>query len=81
MTGLSCQELVELVTSYVEDVLPGDDRARFDLHVETCSACVAYVGQMRATIHLTATARGDEALDPVLRDALLAGFRAWVRER
>jgi anti-sigma factor RsiW len=79
MSGLSCQELVELVTSYVEGVLPDDDRARFDAHIDTCSACVAYVDQMRATIRLTGASRPDEALDPALRDELLARFRDWKR--
>jgi anti-sigma factor RsiW len=81
MNGLSCQELVELVTSYVEGVLPDDDRVRFDQHIETCSACVAYVDQMRATIRLTGESQHAEALDPALRDELLARFRAWKRER
>ncbi len=79
MTGLSCQELVELVTAYVEGVLPEDDRARFDRHVDTCSACVAYVDQMRTTIRLTGASRGAETLDPALREELLARFRDWKR--
>jgi anti-sigma factor RsiW len=81
MNGLSCRELVELVTAYVEGVLPADDRARFDHHIGTCSACVAYVDQMRATIRLTAESRHVEALDPALRDELLARFRDWKRDR
>ena len=81
MNGLSCQELVELVTSYVEGVLPDADRARFDQHIGACSACVAYVDQMRTTIRLTGTSHLEETLDPALRDELLARFRDCKGDR
>jgi anti-sigma factor RsiW len=50
---LSCQELVELVTDYLEGALPGDGRAAFDHHIEGCTGCREYVRQMRTTIELT----------------------------
>ena len=30
---MSCKELVELVTDYLEGALPPEDRARFDAHL------------------------------------------------
>ena len=50
---LSCQELVELVTDYLEGALPGELLARFERHVEECSGCRTYLEQMRMTIDAT----------------------------
>ena len=50
---LSCQELVELVTDYLEDALPPVERARFEAHIEPCDGCRAYLEQIRTTIELT----------------------------
>jgi anti-sigma factor RsiW len=52
---LTCQQLVELVTDYLEDALSRRDRARFERHVSGCGACPAYLDQMRQTLTL-----GDE---------------------
>jgi len=76
---LSCQELVELVTDYFEDVLTPDDRARFERHLSLCPGCATYVGQFRETIALTGALReGDVA--PAAREELLAQFRDWKRD-
>jgi anti-sigma factor RsiW len=75
---LSCQELVELVTAYLEQALPPEERARFDEHIAVCDGCSAYLDEMRTTIELTGRLEpellGDEA-----RNALLASFRDWKR--
>ena len=72
--GLTCRELVELVTDYLEDALDADDRARFEAHVSGCQGCRAYLGQMRATIwaagHLC-----ERTATPTTSDALLETFR------
>ncbi len=47
---LSCRELVELVTDYVENALSVEDRARFEEHLEICEGCRNYVEQMAATV-------------------------------
>jgi anti-sigma factor RsiW len=74
--GLTCQELVELVTEYLENVLDAQARARFELHLGICPACVDYLDQMRHTIRATGQLRED-TLDPGVRDALLQAFRTW----
>ena len=48
-----CVELVERVTAYFEDRLPGADRRRFDEHLAVCGPCRKYVEQFRETIELT----------------------------
>ena len=49
---MTCRELVELVTEYLEGALGADDRARFEAHLRSCAGCRAHVGQMRTTIRL-----------------------------
>jgi anti-sigma factor RsiW len=79
MADLSCQELVELVTDYLEGALPREDRARFEAHVAACSGCETYVSQMRAMIAL-ARAGGDR-VQPRDVSPLLDAFRDWRRSR
>jgi len=50
--ALTCQELVELVTDYLEGALREDGRARFDNHLATCRNCVIYLEQMQTTIRV-----------------------------
>jgi len=76
--GLSCQELVELVTDYHEGALSWSERRRFEKHLTACDACPRYVQQMRETIRLTGHLR-PEALNPQARDELLAAFRGWTQ--
>lgn len=54
---MPCQELVELVTDYLEDALTQRDRERFDVHVAGCSACTRYFHQIRTTIRVLGTLR------------------------
>jgi anti-sigma factor RsiW len=76
--GLTCRELVELVTEYLEGTLASTDRARFESHLDTCSGCRRYVEQMRLTIRATG-ALSEEKISPEARDALLEAFRGWRR--
>jgi anti-sigma factor RsiW len=76
---ISCQELVELVTDYLEGRLSWSDRQRVETHLRACDHCVEYIEQMRTTISLTGTLREDD-LDPVMRDRLLDAFRSWSRD-
>jgi anti-sigma factor RsiW len=73
---LSCQELVELVTDYLEGVLPAAERARFDAHLAICKGCRRYVEQMRVTLRVTGELT-PESLSPEAEGALLSAFRAW----
>lgn len=78
--AMSCQELVELVTDYVEGRLPESDLARFDPHIEACDHCVTYLEQIRLTIAISGTLT-EETLPPGAADALLAEFRNWTVDR
>lgn len=77
---LSCAELVELVTEYLEGALPSEELERFEEHLVYCGPCVTHLEQMRHTITATGRLR-EEDLDPELADELLVAFRGWARER
>jgi anti-sigma factor RsiW len=75
---LTCKELVELVTDYLEDALSPRDRARFEAHLAICSGCRAYLDQMQTTIDSLGSLP-EESLTSEARDQLLATFRQWKR--
>ena len=73
---LACKEVVELVTSYLDDALSAVDRERFEEHLVFCDGCSTYLDQMRETI--AATGRLEPAeLPPELAERLLEAFRGW----
>jgi anti-sigma factor RsiW len=71
---MACQELVEVITNYLEGTLPERDQARFEAHLLTCSPCREYVEQMRITIRLAGRVTV-ESISPRVRDELLRAFR------
>jgi anti-sigma factor RsiW len=73
---LTCKELVELVTDYLEGSLTDGDRARFEAHIAGCENCTRYLAQMRETIRLTGMLT-EEQLPAEQRDTLLDAFRDW----
>ena len=73
---LSCQELVELVTDYLEGALSAEDRARFEAHVEPCGGCRNYLAQMRETVRLVGTLSA-ETVPKDVAEELLRAFRTW----
>jgi hypothetical protein len=75
---LTCRELVELVTDYLEDALTPEDRTRFELHLTYCDWCRTYLAQMREVL-ASAGRLEEESLPPEGRDALLSAFRDWKK--
>jgi anti-sigma factor RsiW len=71
-----CRELVELVTPYLEDVLPPQERAAVDRHLAACDGCRTYLEQMRQTIRAIGHVP-QEAITSSTREEVLAIFRAW----
>jgi anti-sigma factor RsiW len=74
--ALSCQELTELVTDYLEGALVPTERARFEEHLAECGNCELYLEQIRRTIELTGSLP-PEAIPPEAEEALLHAFRHW----
>ena len=73
---ISCQEVVELVTDYLEGALAPDLRARFEHHLTLCDGCIWYVDQIRTTVDAVGEIR-EEDISPEAKDRLLAAFRDW----
>jgi predicted anti-sigma-YlaC factor YlaD len=73
---LSCQEMTELVTDYLEKRLTLRDRIRFRLHLGVCRHCRAYLEQMRTTVRLLGRLPSQEE-GPAVPDALLRRFASW----
>ena len=76
---LCCQDIVELVTDYIEDALPAAGRRRFEHHLTYCPGCVTYVDQIREAIRVTGRLPREEPLAAALREGLLSQFRSWKR--
>jgi anti-sigma factor RsiW len=72
---LACQEVVELVTAYLEDGLDPADRERFEEHLVFCDGCQNYLEQMRTTVRLTEQL--EQGFPPGLEERLLEAFRNW----
>lgn len=76
---MTCSRFVELVTAYLEDALPTDDRAAFEEHLQLCPGCDWYLDQFRATISLLGELP-EKSISPAARTSLLDAFSGW-RER
>ena len=75
---VSCQEVVELVTDYLERALPAEETALFEQHLNFCDGCVLYVEHMRAAVATAGRVREQDV--PVeARARLLTAFREWKR--
>ena len=77
--GFVCQEMVELITDYLEGSLSRSERRRFDAHLSGCEHCTEYLRQMRTTIDLTGHLRAED-LTPAMRSELSEVYRKWRAE-
>ena len=73
---LTCREMVELVTEYIEGSMPTRLRAIFEAHLSVCPGCTAYLDQVRQTIQALGKLT-EETIAPQARDELLQAFRNW----
>ena len=75
---LPCQELVELVTDYLEGRLAPIEQRRFEAHLALCRGCRTYLEQMRQTVRALGRLP-EESIDPEVKQRLLRALRAWRR--
>lgn len=73
---MTCRELTELVTDYLDRRLSWRQRLQMELHLGMCRDCRAYLYQMRDTIRTLGDLPPDP-LHPGVRDRLLDQFRDW----
>ena len=76
---VSCQEVVELVSDYLEQALPADEAAVFEQHLNFCEGCLWYVDQVRRTVDSVAEL-SEEDVPEDTKTKLMAAFRDWRRE-
>jgi anti-sigma factor RsiW len=72
----TCQQVVEVVTDYLEGRMAPDERTEFEQHLVYCGGCRTYLQQIRQTIALAGAAK-DEALSPEKQEELVRLFRGW----
>jgi len=73
---LVCQQVVELVTDYLEGALSQSARHRFEAHLAGCPHCMEYLAQLRVTIELTGRLRPEDLTEPMRAD-MIALYRGW----
>ena len=77
---LSCQQMVELVTEYLDGVMEPRRRARFEAHLAGCDGCTNYVEQFRTTVTVVGRLEVDDVPEPVMAE-LISAFRNWADDR
>jgi len=75
---LSCQQVVELVTDYLENALLPELRKRLEAHAAECPGCENYIEQMQLTIDMLHQIAREPAF-PATKQELLQLFRDWKR--
>ena len=75
---MTCAELVELVTAFLEGALDPETEQRFVDHLAVCDGCDIYVDQIRRTIAEVGQVE-PASLSDQTRDRLLEAFRTFPR--
>jgi predicted anti-sigma-YlaC factor YlaD len=76
---VSCQEVVELVSDYLEQSLTAEEAALFEQHINFCEGCIWYVDQLRTTVETLGRVREEDLPEPT-RERLMTAFRDWKRQ-
>lgn len=75
---LTCRELVEIVTDYLDGALDPRVADAFEAHLQVCPGCQRYVDQFRATIIAVGHLRSED-LSPDTQAAVMNAFRRFRR--
>ena len=73
---LNCQEVVELVTDYLEQALLPEMQAQFEEHIAECPGCDTYLEQVQQTIMLLRKL-SEQQMFPKTKQELVEIFRNW----
>jgi anti-sigma factor RsiW len=78
---MTCRELIEFLSDYLDGELPPDVRAKFDEHLAACGQCRRYLSQYRTAGDLSKLAKDDPAaLPPLPADLVKAIVGAGVKK-
>ena len=77
---IPCQQVVELISDYLEGALPARERRRLEHHLAGCPHCTNYLAQMRETLRLTGRLVPED-LSPEMQHEFSDIYRQWRSER
>lgn len=69
MAHVSCSRIVSIASDYLDGVLPPEERAEVDAHLEGCDSCPLHLAQLRTTIKILGE-RPDVVVPDELRQML-----------
>lgn len=69
---MSCSEITELVTAYLDRRMPLSQRMAFRMHMLMCPHCRRYLRQVRATVALTGKLPTEPVPEEVREDLVRA---------
>ena len=75
----SCEEVNRFLAEYVEGVLVGDTRDKFEQHIRSCKCCGPYLDDYRTTIEM-AKESSDVEIPEALADSTVEFLRARMRD-
>lgn len=78
---LTCKQITEVVTDYLERRMTLMDRLRFHIHLGMCRHCRAYLRQMKATVAALGRLPDEVTIPPPVRDELRRRFADWHKSR
>lgn len=73
---LTCREVVEAVTDYLEGALLPEGQLAVTEHLMGCPNCSAYYAQMQRTVAMLRQLAREQEF-PETKEALLQKFREW----
>jgi predicted anti-sigma-YlaC factor YlaD len=76
--ALTCQQVVELVTAYLENTPLPAMRKQVEEHTAACPGCTNSIEQVRLTISMLRQG-AQELVFPATKQKLLQHFRNWRR--
>lgn len=75
--SLTCREVVELLSDYLDGELPEPERVRVEEHLAGCDGCTMVLDELRETIRLTGMLTVEQVSE-TQRTTLLEAFRGWT---
>ena len=75
--SITCQEVVELLSAYLDGELDPLTLERVEIHLAGCDGCTMVVEELRETIRLSGGLMVEQ-VDETQRRTLLGAFRDWT---
>lgn len=70
VAGLTCGQVLERLSEYLDDELAPEDRGRLESHLRGCEGCARFGGELGATVRALRAHLGAERLPSTFRDRL-----------